>query len=336
MYIRPVTLDDHAAILGLAQKAGFGMTSLPPDGEVLRAKIERAVKSFAGEAASEAEESYLFVLVDPDGDVVVGLCGIVCHVGLKQPFYSYKLATITQASESLNIFSKQQVLHVVNDYTGASEIGSLYLLPEYRRDRIGRFLSRVRFVFMAEHRARFDDKVIAEIRGTHDKDGNSPFYDHLARHFFEMEFKKADYINATTGNQFITDLMPKHPIYVGLLPKVAQEAVGRPYPSSEPAKAMLEREGFRWNQYLDIFDGGPTMEAETDRVATLKDSASGKIAAIEPYVEGEKHIMATSGLADFRATVGRLREDYSDFIISERAAGVLGVTVGDSIRSVKA
>jgi len=298
MRIRPVTRNDHDAILALAKKAGIGMTSLPPDEDVLAEKIDRAVKSFAGKPDYEGGEAFLFVLEDMETGNIVGTSGIVAHVGLKQPFYSYTLSTITQSSTALDIYGTQKVLNVVNDYTGASEIGSLFLLPEYRRDRIGRFLSRMRFVFMAQFRELFDERVIAEIRGIHDRDGNSPFYDSIAKHFFQMPFTKADYINATKGNQFITDLMPKYPIYVNLLPKAAQDVVGAPLPSSEPAKAMLEREGFRFNDYLDVFDGGPTMEARLDDIHTVKQTTQTTIGEIVPHVDGDKHIITNTGLSD--------------------------------------
>ncbi len=337
MKIRPVTNNDYDAILALAKKAGIGMTSLPPDEEVLREKISRAVSSFAGTPAYEGGEAFLFVLEDPDTQSIVGTCGIVAHVGLKQPFYSYKLSTITQSSKEVDVYGTQQVLNVVNDYTGASEIGSLFLLPEYRRDRIGRFLSRMRFVFMAQFRELFDERVMAEIRGIHDRDGNSPFYDSIAKHFFHMPFTKADYINATKGNQFITDLMPKYPIYVNLLPKSAQDVVGAALPSSEPAKAMLEREGFRYNDYLDVFDGGPTMEARVDDIHTVKESIATAIGEIAPYVEGEKHIITTTNLQSFAAVVGRADTLNDGSIrITQRAAAVLNVSEGDKIRMVNA
>ncbi len=335
MYVRPITLTDHDVVLELAQKAGFGMTSLPPDAGVLRAKVEKAAASFAGQAAHPGDESYLFALVDPENNLVVGIAGIKAKVGLRQPFYSYLLSTITQASRELDIFSVQKVLSIVNDYTGATEIGSLFLLPEYRRDRIGRFLSRMRFLFMAQFRERFDERVISEIRGVHDKDGNSPFYDGIARHFFRMEFSRADYVNATQGNQFITDLMPKYPIYVNLLPKAAQEVIGQPYPSSEPAKAMLEKEGFFWNDYLDIFDGGPTLEARFGTIRTIAESRVGQVGKIVPRTEGEKYIFSAGDMAHFRSCVGRLPPEEETLTLSEHVTLWLGVGKGDTVRCVR-
>lgn len=336
MFIRPVALSDHESVLHLAEKAGIGMTSLPPDSNVLKGKIERAVASIKGQCARKADESYLFILEDPEKGKAAGICGILCYVGLRQPFYSYKLSTITQTCENLAIFSRQEMLSIVNDYTGATEIGSLYLLPEYRRDRLGRLLSRIRFLFMAEFRDRFPDKVMAEIRGVHDREGNSPFYDSLARPFFQMEFKQADYLCATKGNQFIADLMPKYPIYVSLLPKEAREVIGVPYASSEPAKALLESEGFFYNNYLDIFDGGPTVEAYTDELRTIRESRVARVVEVEDSLEeAERHLVCNRKFEEFRGIIGRVAERGEGGVaISRRAADFLHVEPGEEIRYV--
>ncbi len=72
-----------------------------------------------------------------------------------------------------------------------------------------------------------------------------------------MDFKRADFTNATQGGQFISDLMPKYPIYVNLLDKRAQEAIGQPLEASKPAKQLLEAEGFRYQGYIDVVRRGP-------------------------------------------------------------------------------
>src|SRR5690606_18087447 len=124
LLVRPVRLEDHAEILALAKQAGIGMTSLPPDSDVLQHKVEHSVASFSGDEKAGKERRFLFVLEDTDKGKLVGTTGIAAHVGLTHPFYSYKLSTIVQASGDLGIYSLQRVLHMVNDYTGATEIGS--------------------------------------------------------------------------------------------------------------------------------------------------------------------------------------------------------------------
>ncbi len=332
LLIRPVALSDHAEILALAREAGIGMTSLPPDSEVLERKIARSVASFSGLAEAEKDESFLFVLEDAEKKKLVGTCGIVAHVGLRHPFYSYKLSTIVQASGNLGIYSLQRVLHMVNDYTGATEIGSLFLLPNYRRDGIGRLLSRCRYLMLAEFPQLFSDTVISEIRGPQDAQGQSPFYKNLAQHFFQMEFKRADFIHATQGGQFISDLMPKYPIYVNLLDSRAQEVIGIPLEASKPAMQMLEHEGFRHQGYIDVFDGGPTMQAERALIRTVRKSRRAQLTQIREVAPTPAHIVSNTALEHFRMTMTGIEETAGGVSLSSEAAKALGVKVGDSVR----
>lgn len=334
MFLRPARLDDHDAVLELAKQAGFGMTSLPPDPAVLQEKIGMSVASFEGRHPKPGQESFFFVLEDPDRNHIAGTCGIKARIGLSQPFYSYKLTTITQISSQLDKFSKHSLLQVTNDLTGSTEVGALFLQPAYRRDRMGKMVSMARFLFIAAFRDKFADQTIAEMRGVHDTEGKAPFYSSLPRHFFEMSFTEADYINATQGNQFINDLMPKYPIYVSLLPKRAQRVIGEVNAASEPAKLMLERQGFKYTGYVDIFDGGPTMVAETDRIDVVTGSVVARIGRVmELPEETPKYIASNDQFATFRCAAGRLQvlEDGA-VAITPRFASRLQLAEGASLR----
>ncbi len=333
MIIRPVTRSDTDAVLRIAKAAGIGMTSLPAHADVLAAKVERAVATFEGSLSNPNDALYFFVLEDPLTGEIAGTCGVEGHIGLKRPMYSYKLSTVTQYSDTLDISSRNDILHMVNDYAGVSELGSLFLLPEYRRDRLGRFLSRVRFLFMAIHRARFDHRTIAEIRGWHDMAGNAPFYDSLARKFFQMEFAEADWICATQGNRFISELMPTYPIYINLLAPEAQATIGRPNLSSEPAKALLEKEGFSYKGYIDIFDGGPTLEAKTDKIRTIRSALNANIGGIAPlHLEAERRMIGLPSLEGFRACLGFIQEQPDGtVIVDDNTTAWLGADVGETL-----
>ena len=162
LVVRPVRRDDLHELHALALSAGIGMTSLPQDLDVLERKIINAANSFSGNPALPMEENFLFVLEDAQKGCLAGSCGIIAHVGLTRPFYSYKLSTLTQASADVGVYSLQRVLHMVNDYTGATEVGSLFVARDYRRDGIGRFLSRCRYLMIAEFPEIFSDVVISE------------------------------------------------------------------------------------------------------------------------------------------------------------------------------
>lgn len=334
MRIRPVRESDHAAILELAHIAGIGMSSLPQDAKVLETKIAHAVKSFEAGAENPLKEpSFLFVLEDMVQGKLAGTTGIVAHVGLTRPFYSYKISTITQASAGLGVYSLQQVLHMVNDYTNASEVGSLFLHPDYRRDGLGRFLSRCRYLLVAEFPELFADIVISEVRGVQDEKGDSPFYDNLARHFFQMPFKQADYIYATQGGQFIADLMPKYPIYINLLSEQARAVIGKPFKASLPAMQLLKSEGFRYEGYIDLFDAGPTLQVEMAEIHTVRQSKKAEIVHIDDKVAGN-FMVCNCRVQDFMATLSGVKELEDGVIISSAAAKALGVEVGDHVRYV--
>lgn len=336
MLVRPVALSDHGEILKLAREAGYGMTSLPPDAEILEQKIARSVASFKGKPELENEESFLFVLEDVAAKKLVGTAGIVAHVGLSRPFYSYKLSTIVQASPALGIYSLQSVLHMVNDYTGASEIGSLFLSPSHRKDNIGKFLSRSRYLMLAEFPKLFSETVISEIRGVQDESGESPFYKNLAQHFFQMDFKRADFINATQGGQFISDLMPKYPIYVNLLNSQAQAVIGVPLPASLPAVQLLEQEGFRQQGYIDVFDAGPTMQAERAQIRTVRESKRAPVTHITASQKTKLHMISNTISKDFRIVLAAVEGTPGGVSLPPEAADALKIKKGDAVRFIEA
>jgi arginine N-succinyltransferase len=168
-----------------------------------------------------------------------------------------------------------------------------------------------------------------------DDSRNSPFWDALAGKFFDMTFPEADEFNAVHGTKFITDLMPRTPIYVVLLSDAAKAVIGQPHPSGRPALRMLEQEGFYFERYVDIFDGGPTVTANTNDIATIRESTEQRIAAIEPG-GSTKMLVAHGRLKDFAACFATVRDVGEEGIaIDPEAAGLLGVEVGDTIVTVR-
>jgi len=175
--------------------------------------------------------------------------------------------------------------------------------------------------------------VISEIRGMQDKKGNSVFYDNLARHFFKMDFQQADYIYATQGAQFIADLMPRYPVYVNLLSEEAQSVIGVPLEASKPAMRLLQAEGFRYEGYIDLFDAGPTMQAERDAIRTVRKSQKAKVRAVRS-VNAEQHLICNTRLKDFMITWGALEREGDGVAITPAVAKLLGVKKGDMVRYV--
>ena len=260
---------------------------------------------------------------------IAGTAQIMSQVGATQPFYSYRLGAVTQHSAELGRTFRAEMLTLVTDLEGSSEVGGLFLHPRYRAGGLGMLLARSRYLFIRRHRARFADRLLAELRGVIDEAGNAPFWDGLAGRFFGMTFREADGFNAVNGNQFIADLMPKHPIYQAMLTDAARAVIGIPHPTGRAAMRMLEEEGFTCEGYIDIFDGGPTMTVATDRVRTIRDAAEAAIAKLG-VEQGHRAILSKGRLGDFRATLGDVSFD-GGFAIDVEAAKALEVGVGDVI-----
>jgi arginine N-succinyltransferase len=266
LVVRAARQSDLDGLMGLAALVGDGMTTLKADLRMLGGRIDVACASFA-ETIPPEERDYLFVMEDTERALMVGVCAIKGAVGLREPFYNYRIGTLVHSSTELDIFSRMETLYLSNDLTGNAELCSLFLHPAYRNGTNGKLLSKSRFLFMAQFPELFPQTVIAEMRGYQREDGVSPFWENLGRHFFQMDFKRADDLSSLGKKSFIAELMPRHPLYVAYLPREAQEVIGRVHVDTAPARHLLEQEGMFYAGYVDIFDAGPVLQA---RVADLR------------------------------------------------------------------
>ena len=332
--IRPARGEDFAAIYEMAKLTGGGFTNLPPDRATLVAKLARSEQSFTREEDSQEGDMYMFVLEDPKQGLVRGTCQIFGQVGVIQPFYSYHLSTLTQSSPELNKTFRNQLLTLTTDLEGSSEVGGLFLHPQARAGGWGALLARSRYLFMRHHRARFGERTLAELRGVMDETGSCPFWDGLAGRFFGLSFPEADEFNAIHGTRFIADLMPRTPIYVALLAESAQAVMGQPHPTGRPALRMLEEEGFYFDRYIDIFDGGPTVVADTDDIRTVHQSTYETVCEIGDG--GRAKMLVSAGrLSDFRACSAAVKRlPKKGICIDRQCAELLEVDIGDQVLAV--
>ncbi|MBP6071974.1 MAG: arginine N-succinyltransferase, partial [Aeromonas sp.] len=217
LVIRPIEQRDFAGLKTCAIESGTGMTSLPVNDELLQRKIDASTQTFLDKPAGKGDCLYFFVAEDLETGEMVGTCAIDAAVGLSQPFYNYHIGKVVHSSPKLGIYNVVETLTLSNDYTGNSELCTLFLRECAREGLNGRLLSKHRFLFMAEHPELFDKTVFAEMRGVSDENGHSPFYEWLQKHFFSMDFPTVDYLTGIGKKRFIAELMPKYPIYVNLL-----------------------------------------------------------------------------------------------------------------------
>lgn len=324
--VRSVTKNDINGLMKLATSVGIGFTTLVADNQIFKKKIARAIDCFY----NAIENGYYLFVFETNGEIV-GCAAIDVKPGLYSPFYTYKILDIHNTYESFNIDCTHKALQMVNDFDEATELCSLFLLPEYRDKMNGYLLSYSRLLYVAAFPEKFTDIFFAEIRGCSDQDGVSPFWESVGRKFYTMDFAKADELSGIGDKDFIQALKPEFPIYIDMLSKEAQEVIGVAHYLSKPAMKLLEKQGFYNHQYVDIFDGGPTLSIEKDNIKTVRQAKYCHVVSIAEEEKGMDYMIA-SLTHGFRVTLTKLSSvNDSALSIPKSVAELLHIQVGDQV-----
>ena len=335
LLVRPVQPSDLESLAELVSLTRGAITTLPVDKQLLAKRIRQSQAGFAAEADRPGGELYTFVLEDTARPGhLLGTASILSKTGGFEPFYCYEVREERYQSEVMNVDKVVRSLHLVEDHNGPTEVGGLFLRPGARGGGYGRIVSISRFLFMALRPRAFDDEVIAEIRGVTDELGHSPFWDAVGRHFFGVGFAEADALSFKE-KQIIADLMPDHPIYIDMLPRVAREVIGVEHDFARPARRLLESEGFAYRNRVDIFDAGPTLQADFDAIRAIRDSVRAEVSAVVEADDERADMLVSNERMQFRVTPAVVRRGADGTVeLSRAAAEVLDVRPGQVVRYV--
>ena len=129
--------------------------------------------------------------------------------------------------------------------------------------------------------------------------------------------------------------MPKYPIYVNLLSKDAQQVINKVHDKTVPALRLLEAEGFARRGYVDIFDAGPTVEANKNTIRTVAESQKCQV-IIGDVDDASNYIICNTKVKGFRATQApaSIRETANQVVISHAVADALNLVEGDWVRLI--
>lgn len=330
LIVRPAKTSDLDAFIALKNAAGPGFTSLAVHNSDLKSRLKKSSKSFGRDADEIGDNIYLLMLEDSETGEIVGVSAVKSQVGVGKPFFSFKILSLVQSSSVADRHFNMDVMLLVNEYSGTSEVGTLFVKSKMRGTGAGRLISQARYMLIAAAPNRFAGTVISELRGQVDKKGYSPFWESLGRKFFKMDFNEADEITAKTDNQFITDLMPRYPIYVDMLAEDAQSVIGQCHPDGVGAKRLLEAEGFRYEKFVDIFDAGPTLEVRRDQIRTVKES---RLYTVEDGEEGTtRALISNNRVKDFRAVYSRVDVQDGIVILTTAVRKALRLKIGETAR----
>ena len=312
MYVvRPVEPADVGALETLLAASSPGVHTLPRTREKIAALVERSCASFAAHVDSPSEETYLFVLeqIDQAGrpGALAGTAAIHASAGSNGTYFAFRNDVIQQVSRDLNISHSVHALTLCSELTAYSQ---LYGFTLRQRDGAGleaALLSRARLLYAVLAPHRFGDRFFVPLAGVTDDAGQSPFWDALGRKFFKMDFLDAERVIGGARNRtLIVELMPHYPVYVPLLPGPAQAAMGQIHPDGELSFDLLTEEGFEADEYIDIFDGGPILQAHKHALRSFSGAMVRRVATQEQPAASPEAMVSyavASSERNFRAIV---------------------------------
>jgi arginine N-succinyltransferase len=248
----------------------------------------------------------MFSIEDLDGGGVVGTSQIRAHMGgAGNPNWRMKLTERKFFAPELGQGTTHTVAQLDGDESGPTEIGGLIIQPSHRGHKLrpGRFLSFVRFHFIALHRALFADTILAEMMGPVTSDGDNIFWDAFGRKFIPVKYAEADRF-CQHNRKFIAELLPKEEIYITLLPLEIQNVVGAVSKETVPARRLLESLGFKYRGFIDPFDAGPHLDVNLADITLVQDTQRvdlGKAIA-EDKCPGRGIVSVLNAEGEFRAT----------------------------------
>ena len=334
--IRGATPDDEDQILEVARH--LNTVNLPDEREGVRSILDLAHRSFTGAIKDPKRREFVFVLVDRHKNKIIGTSMIFGQLGRREAPYIYLDVTDEERySETLDRHFKHTALSIGYSYNGPTEIGGLVLSPDYRKapERLGLFLSYVRFLYIKMHRTLFRDEVLAELLPPLEKDGTSHLWDALGRNFTDLTYAEADRLSKK-NKEFIKGLFPEGTIYASLLPKAAQDVIGKVGAQTRGVEKMLKRIGFRYAERVDPFDGGPHFTAQTDEISLVARTRLAKVRKVSPTEISAKHrAVIARDLNEapyFKAVLAPFSEaGEEDITISEATASTLGATIDSDV-----
>ena len=328
---RPVRNEDFDDLSALIQHTELGITTLPYDVPLLEQKITKSLQSFQKEVVKPDHELYVFVAEDLATKKIIGTSAIQATTGEDEPLYFFRKEYLQNESTMPEIVTKIPILNPLSYIRGPSEVCSLLAHPDFRKIRLGKLLSLSRFLFIAKFSERFTGTVFAEMRGIVDERLEAPFWEGVGRKFLNITFEESQKL-LKYGRAFIGSFLPKHPIYISLLPKNVQDVIGKTHPNTQAAEHMLLSQGFEHTNEIDIFDAGPKLYAYKEKISAIRHSVKVIVEEIQEIDSTNKYLISNEHL-DFRATIGCVIVKASDkIILHQELAEILQVKIGDTVR----
>jgi len=319
--IRPFAMADAPALLELILKSSGGLSSLQPRLDFLKDYIATSEKSYAGKYPLEKPHKYLLGMFEQPSNRLVGCSAVKTQIGTESPFINF----------DLHGDGENQTLRASSRFKGATEVGSLFLHPDYRDSGLGRYLAKVRYHLIGSEPWRFGDMVIAELRGICGKEG-SPLYDHLFEYKLDKTFLEADAEYFDRNPDSLGDIVPIGNVPTVDFPIEVKMSLAQPHPTGIGAMRLLQNEGFIFSGTIDLFDAGPIMSVHRDTIRTTMQTKSLPSLSATDLIDAQDSLISVGTVSEFRAVVTPAAELDHGVLVPERALKALGVKTGTQLR----
>lgn len=268
--MRAATPQDADAILALARF--LDSVNLPNDPDRIMTLLKHSEDAFSARAKDPRKREYVFALWDLEKNRIVGTSMIIGQLGRRDAPYIYLDVTPEERySVTLDKHFYHHILSIGYSFNGPTEIGGLVVHPDYRRskEKVGRLISYVRFLWIAAHSEWFQKKLLAELLPPLEADGTSHLWEAVGKRFTALTYKDADRLSKV-NKEFIRSLFPDGEIHCSLLSQEAQDVIGKVGVQSQGVEKLLSKIGFQYVDRVDPFDGGPHFMCKTEEVSLIK------------------------------------------------------------------
>jgi len=334
--LREARLRDRRRLLELARL--LDSVNMPTTTRGMDETLRRSARSLRGEVR-DRRGIYLFCAEELGSRQVAGASMIIAKHGTPQsPHYYLALDSDERYSHTLRKMFRHPFLRLRHSMDGPTEVGGLIVDPDLRRrpEKIGKQLSWVRFLYIAKHRRRFENRVIAEMMPPLTSDHSNLFWDHYGRKMTGLSFQEADRLSIR-DKEFIRALFPDAPLYIFLLPDEVRSFLGAVGEQARGAVRLLEQAGLRFLEQIDPFDAGPYYGATVADLVPIKAFRSYRaVPGTVPATAGCSYLVSCEDRAlGFRAVqVTTAVPDGHEIVLPSEAMAALEINQGMTVDTV--
>ncbi|WP_182915807.1 arginine N-succinyltransferase [Massilia cavernae] len=337
MYVvRPVEMADLPRLEMLCRRDNQRVHTLPQSRHGLAALVEQSVASFQSRPALPADERYTFVLESAADGALAGTASLVAQAGGGASFLAFRQDMMQQVSPDLDVSNNVDMLMLCSDLSGYSQLAGYHAPGPAIGHEHKCLLGRARLMYAALAPQRFAHKFFASLPGATDGSKRSPFWDAIGRNFFHMDFMQVEKLLGGARNRaLIAGLMPHYPVYVSLLPADARAALATVDPLARGGFEMLCDEGFEANDYVDICDGGPLLQASRHALKSYSSSMRRGVSQREhaSAAGARRYLVCNAREQGFRAIAAASdpveQQEFITLTLEERR--LLDVGAGDEV-----